>query len=266
MCLKTDQKNFWEACKPILSSKSTYTTEKISLERNGFVITDDHKVAKTLNGNFINVVSELNLNRWKSNKTICKEKDPIEKALKMFSNHPSVPKIKATLRKENDFSFKHITPIEILKQTKKLKTKKGVRGVIPTHIILQLAKDVCASKLAYCFKTALNNSVFPNELKLADIIPCFKKKYPMDPSNYRPISLLPVVSKVFESIIHEHLCSFMKNKLSKYLCGFRKGYSTQHTLLNMITKWQKCLDKKVVVVFLYLKLDILIHSLNEKIN
>ena len=247
LCLKTDQKNFWEACKPILSSKPTYTTEKINLERNGFVITDDHEVAKTLNENFINVVSKLNLNRWKSNKTTCNEKDPIEKALKMFSDHPSVLKIKATFQKENDFSFKHITPIEILKQIKKLKTKKGVSGVIPTHI-LQLAKDVCASKLADCFNTALNNSVFPNELKLADIIPCFKKKDPMDPSNYRPISLLPVISKVFESIIHEQLCSFMKNKLSKYLCGFRKGYSTQHTLLNMITKWQKCLDKKGGIV------------------
>ena len=40
----------------------------------------------------------------------------------------------------------------------------------------------------------------------------------------------------------------MKSKLSMYLCGFRKDYSTQHTLINMITKWQKCLDKKGGVV------------------
>ena len=70
----------------------------------------------------------------------------------------------------------------------------------------------------------------------------------MDPANYRPISLLPVISKVFEKIIYNQLNDFMKNKLSMYLCGFRKDYSTQHTLINMITKWQKCLDKKGGVV------------------
>ena len=225
----------------------TCMIEKIHLGKNGLVIADDGKIAKILNETFVNVVSEMNLGVWKSEKIISNKQDPVMRALEMFSDHPSIIKIKDTFKKSNDFSFKHITPIEIIKQIKKLKAKKSVSGEIPTKV-LQLSKEVCASKLADCFNAALNNCIFPDELKLADVVPCFKKKDPMDASNYRPISLLPVISKVFEAIIHEQLCSFMDNKLSIYLYGFRKGYSTQHTLLNMITKWQTCLDKKGGIV------------------
>ena len=213
LCINRGQKNFWEACKPILSSKPTYMVEKIHLEKNGLVVADDHKIAKILNENFINVVSELKLNTWKSTKLITNLADPVKMAFEKFSDHPSILKIKATYQKTKDFTFKHITPIEVLKQIKKLKAKKGVSGEIPIHV-LQLSKEICASKLADCFNTALNNCIFPNELKLADVVPCFKKNDPMDPSNYRPISLLPAISKVFESIIYEQLCSFMKDKMS----------------------------------------------------
>ena len=113
------------------------------------------------------------------------------------------------------------------------------KSLIPTHI-LKLTKEISAVKLSECFNNALNECIFPEDLKLADVIPCFKKNDPMDPSNYRPISLLPIISKVFEKIIYNQLNEFMKNKLSIYLCGFRKRYSTQHTLINMITKWQNC--------------------------
>ena len=244
-CMR-DQKNFWEACKPILSSKPSRMIEKIHLKHNGLVVSDEKKVTEILNKSFINVVSFLNLDASKSTNLI-NELDPVKRAIETFSNHPSILKIKASYEGTDEFTFKHVTPIEVLKQIKKLNPKKGTGGKIPTHI-LKLAKEVCASKLADCFNTALHNCIFPNELKLADVIPCFKKKDPMDPTNYRPISLLPVISKVFEKIIHEQLRSFLKNKLSIYLCGFREGYSTQHTLLNMISKWQKCLDKKGGVV------------------
>ena len=60
--------------------------------------------------------------------------------------------------------------------------------------------------------------------------------------NYRPVSVLPVVSKVFERIMHDQIDEFVKDKLSKYLCGYRKGYNTQYALLLMIEKWKKIVD------------------------
>ena len=245
LCIKRDQKHFWEAFKPILSSKPSQMLRKIHLESNGTIIADDLKISQIMNETFINVVSELNLNNW--NPETINEVDPIKRALKRYSNHPSILKIKNTFHNTETFSFKHITPLVVIKEINLLKDKKATSGSIPTHI-LKLTKEVSAAKLADCFNNALNNCIFPEELKLADIVPCFKKKDPMDPSNYRPISLLPIISKVFEKIIYNQLNTYMKNKLSIYLCGFRKDYSTQHTLINMVTKWQKCLDKKGGIV------------------
>ena len=61
--------------------------------------------------------------------------------------------------------------------------------------------------------------------------------------NYRPISILPAVSKVFEKIMYDQIEIYMNTHLSDYLCGFRKGYSTQYCLLSMLEKWKKALDK-----------------------
>ena len=73
-------------------------------------------------------------------------------------------------------------------------------------------------------------------------VPAHKKGSRLDKCNYRPISLLPVVSKVFERLVSRQINSFMETRFSKYLCGFRKGYSTRHALLDMIRNWQKSLN------------------------
>ena len=105
----------------------------------------------------------------------------------------------------------------------------------------------CSSYLADCINTAISNCHFPNELKWADIIPVFKKGETYDKENYRPISILPTVSKVFERVIFDQINKFMENKFSNLLCGFRKGFSTQTTLIKLLQKWQKCLDNKGIV-------------------
>ena len=61
-------------------------------------------------------------------------------------------------------------------------------------------------------------------------------------SNYRPISLLPLLSKIFEKIIQFQLSSYFELKLSKKLCGFREKHSTQHTIFQLIRNLQDWLD------------------------
>ena len=62
---------------------------------------------------------------------------------------------------------------------------------------------------------------------------------------HRPVSLLPVVSKIFERIMQKQMKPFIENHLSPYLCGYRKGYFAQYALVAMIEKWKKCLDLMV---------------------
>ena len=113
----------------------------------------------------------------------------------------------------------------------------------PTKILKNCSEST-VTILQNLFNKTLTDGSFPDELKLADITPIFKKDNPLDKKNYRPISVLPVVSKLFERIIHKQINAYIDNFLSPYLCGFRKGYSTQQALISLIEKWRVTLDNK----------------------
>ena len=84
-------------------------------------------------------------------------------------------------------------------------------------------------------------------MKVADVIPVFKKEDPDSKANYRPISLLPTISKIFEGDHFEQIEKFSEKILSPELCGFKKGYSTEHALLNLLKNWKKSLDRPGVL-------------------
>ena len=88
--------------------------------------------------------------------------------------------------------------------------------------------------------------MFPDELKLAEVVPVYKKNDKKDKSNYRPIIILPNISKIYEICIQTQVNEYFANFLSKFQCGFRKGFSTQHCLLVMIEKLRKIRDEKGV--------------------
>ena len=69
------------------------------------------------------------------------------------------------------------------------------------------------------------------------------KKDPLNKENYRSVSLLSHMSKVFERLLHKQIETFMSNKLSNRLSGFRKNYNTQYCLTYMLEKWKNTLDK-----------------------
>ena len=97
---------------------------------------------------------------------------------------------------------------------------------------LKVSVRESASTFMNCFNNSIKEGVFPDELKLAEVIPVHKKHDSTDKSNYRPISLLPSVSKVFEKLVYRQLNQFKDSKLSKFLCGFRKGY-IQYAILSI---------------------------------
>ena len=66
----------------------------------------------------------------------------------------------------------------------------------------------------------------------------------MNKINYRLVSVLPSVSKNFEKLLQRQLLNYIQNYLSPHLCGYRKGYSSQQTLISLIENWKKSLDKK----------------------
>ena len=104
---------------------------------------------------------------------------------------------------------------------------------------------------------------FPEELKHSEVIPVYKKLDPLKKENYRPVSLLPHVSKVFERIIYQQINTYMKDKLSKCLTGFKKSYGTQHLLVTMLEKWKKAVDKGECVSALFMDLSKAFDTINH---
>ena len=103
---------------------------------------------------------------------------------------------------------------------------------------------VTANSLQQLFNQALTTREFPSNLKNADATPVFKKNNPLCKENYRPISVLPIISKVFEKLMQNQINLHIKYFLPPYLCGYRKGFNSQHALISLIGRWRKSLDNK----------------------
>ena len=101
-----------------------------------------------------------------------------------------------------------------------------------------------ASSLRKLFIEISRTGNFLDKLKLADITSCFKKNNPLEKENYRPVSVLPVVSKIFERIMQKQVTLFTENILSPNLCDYRKGFSTEQALISLIERWRKNWNKK----------------------
>ena len=85
---------------------------------------------------------------------------------------------------------------------------------------------------------------FPQFLKAADVSPIFKSGESTHKGNYRPISVLPALSKVFGRIMIKQIQPFANKFLSNSLCAFRNGYNSQHALFSLIETCRKTLDQK----------------------
>ena len=93
------------------------------------------------------------------------------------------------------------------------------------------------------FDRSLETTVFPPSMKLANVTPVHKKGNRSEKGNYRQVSILPNLSKVFERCIYNQIAQFFDKILSKHQCGFRKGHSAQHSLIVLLEKWKESVDQ-----------------------
>ena len=122
--------------------------------------------------------------------------------------------------------------------------KSGTFKNIPTKHLIQTS-DICSKTLLKIWNNEIiGDKQFPDKLKLADITPVFKKEDTTQAKNYRPVSVLPTVSKIFERLMHNKMTTYIDKHLSTYLCGYRKGYNAQYALISLLEKWKKSLDQK----------------------
>ena len=244
----TDNRKFWQTVKPFLCEKNKSREIIILVKNEETNLTDDVEVANNLNNYFSNVVKNLKIPEKFVTDSLPQSlsRHPTLNAILKYKNHPSMRVIKRFSQRFSSFYFSHVDKNTVLKEIKKLNLNKAVQDSdIPVKILKENA-DFFADYIYLQFNEAVDSSKFADFFKSADISAAFKQGSQNKKENYRLINILPLISKIFEKIICRQLSNHFDNILSKFQCGFRKGYSPQHCLLLMIDKWKKAVDNHKV--------------------
>ena len=122
-----------------------------------------------------------------------------------------------------------------------------------------------ATPLASLINASIRQCQFPHDLKLANVSPVFKKKDNLDKVNYRPVSILPAISKIYEGLLAEQMTCHFQGIFDNYLSAFRKTYGCQSILLKLVEDWRHALDNKMIVGAILTDLSKAFDSLPHKL-
>jgi hypothetical protein len=192
-------------------------------------------------------------------------KDIGDKIIKIDQTHASINKIETNRTNKDKLFFKPIHEDFVTKQINKLNIKKATRydGISPK--ILKFEQPVITNPIKVLINKSIDQSVFPEKLKAAQASALFKKNNSLDKSNYRPISVLPTISKFYERAIFDQLMEFLNNHFNPLLSAFRPGFGCQTALLRIIEDWKKALDDNKCIAAILMDLskafDCLPHNL-----
>ena len=199
-------KTFWKVCKPFFSNTNSVSSD-ICLNVNGNFVQDENEVANVFNAHFNNITKSLNLYSW--NKLYCSDiNDPVFRAIDKFKNHPSVIKIKSTWD-GNVFQFRDVSTKEVQEILMNLNGAKKTSGQIPIKI-LKLSSNIVSPILRDCVNSIFKSCEFPNSLKLAEIVPIPKVNGSQNPGDFRPISIIPTLSKLMKECYQISLANSSK--------------------------------------------------------
>ena len=181
------------------------------------------------------------------NKTISDEKQIAESFNNYFVNignsitnsiSGSTTGYKRYLNKQynSNFFLNPVVPTDLINTAKKLNSK---RSEGPDNISTKIMKDSIdeiATPLCHVFNLSFTSGTFPTKMKIAKVIPVFKKGDTDVLNNYRPISILPSFSKLLEKIIHSRLYTFLHTNdvFYEHQYGFRKKHSTIHPIMHLV--------------------------------
>ena len=167
----------------------------------------------------------------------------------------------------NNFSFSKTTENTILKLLNNINPSKAA-GI--DNIAGKFLKDgasVLAKPLTQICNLSISLSIFPKQCKHAKLKPLFKKGSTTEPKNYRPISLLPLISKIIEKVIHDQTQAYLdKNDIIyKYQSGFRSKHSTNSCLSFLCDKVQKGFEKGKLTGMILIDLQKAFDTIDHKI-
>jgi len=244
-----NMKKTWAGINSLITTKKTKTKtlsclKDPSTDRNEH---DDLKLSNIMNLHFSSIGSKL------ANK--------IPHSDKHFSDYLK------TTNQCNSFFFNPVTKYEMEDEIAALDSKK-THGLYSCPVdLLKASKHLISEHLAFIINTSISRGQYPSKLKLAKILPVYKSDDETDPNNYRPIALLSIYNKIFEKLVYKRLINFIdqNNILNKSQYGFREKHSTQHAILDIISKIQSNIDHKLFSCAVFIDLSKAFDTVDHKI-
>ena len=153
------------------------------------------------------------------------------------------------------YDFPSISELTVLRTLQHLPGNKSTAHPLLTNLVLKECAPFLTPSVSYIFNLSVTTGVFPAVWKQATVIPLFKNRGKAeDPSNYRPVSLLPALGKALDKIQSQRLLKHLVEQqlISPHQFGFIPGKSTTMQLLHLTEKWFRALEqgKNVTAVFL----------------
>ena len=241
-----NSKKTWNGINELLGKNRKTLKYNISLCINNEIISDQKQVADTLNKYFVGIGENLSANLANATHTI-----------DYYLDNPN---------KEN-FYINPPTSEEVLELINELDANKSMDIYNISPKMMHDAKYFLSDALCSLFNKSVIEHCFPDNLKYAKVLPIHKGKSKLECGNYRPISLLPLFSKILERLMYNRLLSFITkhNILYQHQYGFQKSKSTELAINTLLTDVIESLENKKKSICIFLDFAKAFHTVNHQI-
>ena len=243
---QSNVKKTWDGIRNITNVSKKKTTSPTKIIYKGVTNTSDREMAESLNYFFVNIGSSIEAK--------------IPKPKNSFMSYLSNPNKKSIF-------LEPCSPFELATIISNLKSSKASGpNSIATNLLIEFSEHLI-TPLSSIINMSLSEGIFPSLNKEGEVCPIHKKGDKTKCENYRPISLLPNLSKIFERVMYTRLDAFLNSSkiLYKFQFGFRKAYSTNHALLSIIEQIRNSLDKNMFSCGVFIDLEKAFDTVNHQI-
>ena len=243
---KDNIKGTWKIINSLIKKNDGKQYDECVINCEGNITDDPNAIANHFNNFFVNI-----------GPTLAKKIEQTDTNFKTYLPQPSV----------NSLFLSPVSIDEIIDIVKRFKNGKApgiddINSVIIKQLINSLSDPLC-----YIFNLCLSNGVFPDSLKVAKVTPIYKSGDKSDSGNYRPISVLPVLSKILERLIYDRTYNYLQknNILYNKQFGFRKNYNTSTALLQLTNDIVRAFERKEIAIGIFIDLSKAFDTIDHEI-
>ena len=179
--------------------------------------------------------------------------------------HHSVASINAR-HDPNTFSFRRLDRNEVLAALREINPHKATGYDMLPPRVLKMTAELLATPLTTIFNEAIEENRWPSAWKRGEWIPMYKKEDPLDKVNYRPVTVLTAVDKIFEQLICKQLSEKFEPIFDTFLSAYRKHFSCETTLIRLNEDWKHAADKGHASVILSTDMSKAFDSLHPNLS